>query len=395
MRSEAEVVVVGGGVHGASAAYHLARDGRQVVLVEKAAVGAGASGQSGGIVRCHYSNETMVRLAHRAAQRWPELEAELGAPVGYVRNGTIVTVTAEDADNMRRIVRMQQRVGVDTDLISPAEVRRWIPDFNPDGLALAAYEAQGGYADPYATAAAFARKARDLGAEVLTGVEVTGIEMEGGAVRAVTTTRGTIRTPLVVNCAGAWAPRIARMVGVDLPVRPSLLEMAAFNPRHPGWTATSPTWLDLSTMTYCRPDSAGCMLAGGGQAENVAMETREPDPDGHHPRPSDRFEAELYENLTLRCPWAEGMRRVRSWSGVDGASPDYHLIFGPVPGVRGYLQVVGGSGNSFKLCPATGEAVAEVVATGRATWLDLDAFSLARFAENRPFRGGYRMHIIG
>lgn len=89
------------------------------------------------------------------------------------------------------------------------------------------------------------------------------------------------------------------------------------------------------------------------------------------------------------------MSRVRSWSGPDGNSPDFHLIFGPVPGVRGYLQIVGGSGNSFKLSPVTGEAIAEFATTGRCSFLDVDAFSIMRFAENRPFRGGYHMHIIG
>ncbi len=395
MIREAEVVVIGGGVHGTSAAYHLARAGKQVVLVERETIGSGASGQSGGIIRCHYSNETMVRLAHRAAVRWPGLADELGHPVDYVRNGMVVNVAEEDADNMRRIVEMQQRVGVDTRVVAPDEVRRWIPEFRADGLALATYEAQAGYADPYSTAVAFARKARELGAQVLTGTTVTGIELDGTAVRAVVTDKGAIRTPVVVNCAGAWADRIARMVGVEIPVRPGLLQMVAFNPRYPGWTGTSPTWTDMTTMTYCRPDTAGLMLAGGGLSENEALETEDLDPDSYPSRPPDMFEAEIYENLTRRCPWAEDMRRVRSWAGPDGNSPDYHLIFGPVPGIRGYLQVVGGSGNSFKLSPATGEAVAEYVTTGTCTYLDLEAFSLARFEKDRPFRGGYRMHIVG
>lgn len=395
MLSPADVVVIGGGVHGASAAYHLAREKLQVVLVEKNAIGAGASGQSGGIIRCHYSNEVMVRLAHRAARRWPELEAELGAPVGYVPNGAVVAAAPEDADTMRALVEMQQRIGVAVEPVDPGEVRRWIPEFQADGVGLAAYEAQAGYADPYAAATAFARKARELGAEVLTGVTVTGIELDGATVRGVRTDRGLIRTPLVVNCAGAWAPRIAMMVGVRLPVRPALLQMVAVNPRYPGWTRTSPTWLDLTTMTYCRPDAAGNMLAGGGLSENADMEAHEPDPDGHPPRPSDRFEAEIYENLVRRCPWAEGARRVRSWSGVDGSSPDFHLIFGRAPALRGYLQVAGGSGNSFKLSPATGEAVAEYARTGKCTYLDPEAFGVGRFSAGRPFRGRYRMHIIG
>ncbi len=393
MISAADVVVIGGGVHGASAAYHLARAGKSVALIEKRTIGSGSSGASGGIVRSHYSTESMVRLAHRAATRWPGLAEELGHPVDYVRNGLVVAVDADDAPVMEQVVAMQRGVGVDTQIVKPSEISRWIPDFNTEGVALAAYEAQAGYADPYSTAGAFARRARELGAEVYQETTVTAID-EGTGTRRVITDRGSIRTPLVVNCAGAWAGSIARMVGVELPVQPGLLQMTAFDPRDARWHRGSPTWLDLTTMTYCRPDAAGYMLAGGGLAENAVIGTEAIDPDAYPARPPVEFEAEIGENLTRRCPWAN-LTRVRSWAGPDGNSPDFHLIAGPVPGVQGYLQVVGGSGNSFKLSPATGEAVAEYVTTGACTYLDLHAFSITRFAEGRPFRGRYKMHIIG
>jgi len=393
MVPEADVVVIGGGVHGASAAYHLARAGKSVALIEKRTIGSGSSGASGGIIRSHYSTEPMIRLAHRAATRWPALAEELGRPVDYVRNGLVVVVDADDAPIMEEVVGTQRRVGVDTGTIVPAEISRWIPDFDTEGVALAAYERQAGYADPYSTAVAFAQRARELGAEIYQETTVTGIE-DGPTARRVVTGGGSIRTPLVVNCAGAWAPSIARMVGVELPVRPGLLQMTAFDPRDARWHRASPTWLDLTTMTYCRPDAAGYMLAGGGKAENAVIDTEVVDPDAYPSRPPVEFEAEIGENLTRRCPWA-ALTRVRSWAGPDGNSPDFHLIVGPVPGVPGYFQVVGGSGNSFKLSPATGEAVAEWVTTGTCTYLDLEAFSITRFAEGRPFRGKYKMHIIG
>jgi sarcosine oxidase subunit beta len=395
MINEAEVMVIGGGVHGASAAYHLAKAGRQVILVEKGTIGSGSSGASGGIIRSHYSTEPMVRLAHRAARLWPHLEIELGHPVDFVRNGLIVAVSEADAESMTRFVRMQQRVGVETDLIQPEAISRLIPEFEPDGLALAAYEAQAGYADPYSTAVAFASKAQELGAQICTQTTVTAIAANGPGDRCVVTDHGSVRTPLIVNCAGAWASRIAGMLGVDLPVRPGYLQMVAFNPHYPHWGQHSPTWLDMCTMTYCRPDAAGLMLAGGGLSENTVLEGQAIDPDAYPSRPPVIFEAEIHDNLIRRCPWGQRMSRVRSWSGPDGNSPDFHLLFGAVPGVDGYLQVVGGSGNSFKLAPATGEAIAEYVTTGRCTHLDLQAFSITRFAENRPFRGGYQMHIIG
>ena len=393
MLREADVVVIGGGVHGASAAYHLARAGKSVALLEKRTIGSGSSGASGGIIRSHYSTKSMIGLAHRAATRWPGLAEELGHPVDYVRNGLVVAVDADDAPVMEQVVKIQRQIGVDTGTVAPQEISRWIPDFNTDGLALAAYEGQAGYADPYSSAVAFAKRAQELGAEVYQETVVLAIE-DSGATRQVITDRGVIRTPLVVNCAGAWAASVARMVGVDLPVQPGLLRMTAFDPRDTRWQRGSPTWLDLTTMTYCRPDAAGYMLAGGGRAENAVIDTEVIDPDAYPSRPPLEFEAEIGENLTRRCPCAN-LTRVRSWAGPDGNSPDFHLIVGPVPGVRGYFQVVGGSGNSFKLSPATGEAVAEYVTMGTCTYLDLHAFSITRFAEGRPFRGRYKMHIIG
>ena len=342
MLNHAEIVVVGGGVHGASAAYFLARAGKHVVLVEKRSVGAGSSGASGGIIRCHYSNQVMVRLAHRAALMWPSLEEDLGRPVDYVQNGMIVAVPPEDAKRLQDNVRMQRRLGVETAIVAVEEIRSRIPGFRTEGLALAAYEAEAGYADPYAAAAAFTHKARELGAEVLTRTTVTGIEMDGMRVRGVVTDRGRIGAPLVVNCAGPWAARLARMVGIELPVRVGLLQMTAGNPRFSGWTRTSPTWVDVTTMTYCRPDASGLMLAGGGRTENSDLAAQELDPDGYPSRPPMQFEVEIHDNLVRRCPWAMQMSRVRSWTGPDGISPDFHLIFGPVPSVQGYLQVVGG-----------------------------------------------------
>lgn len=396
MIAEAEAVVIGGGVHGASAAYHLSRAGMQVVLLEKRTIASASSGASGGIIRCHYSNPAMVRLAHRAAERWPGLAAELGAPVDYVNNGLIVGVAgAADAAHLERTVRMQQRAGVATRVITPEEVRQWIPEFASDGLSLAAYEAEAGYADPYAASMAFAAAARSLGAQVMTETTLTGITVTGSRVTGVETDQGPIRAGLVVNCAGAWAAGVAAMAGVRLPVTAGLLQMVAFQPRYHGWTGRSPTWLDLSTMTYCRPDASGAMLAGGGVAENTAIDVTEVDPDAAAPRPPVEFEAEIHENVVRRCPWAARASRLRAWSGPDGNSPDFHLIFGPAPGLSGYLQIVGGSGNSFKLAPATGEALAEYVATGASTYLDVHAFSITRFEDGRPFRGGYQMHIIG
>src|SRR5206468_2982138 len=136
----------------------------------------------------------------------------------------------------------------------------------------------------------FTGKARELGAEVVTGTTVTGIEMNGTRVRAIVTDRGRIGTDLVINCAGPWAARVAGMAGIELPVRVGVLQMTAGNPRYSGWTRVSPTWVDVTTMTYCRPDASGLMLAGGGRTENSDLAAQALDPDRCPSRPPMLFE---------------------------------------------------------------------------------------------------------
>lgn len=395
MQKQADVVIIGAGVHGASAAYHLAKAGREVVVLEQKEIGGVASGRSGGIIRCHYSTEAMVRLALRAAQLWPGLDKQLGHPVDFVQNGLIMMVDEQDAETLKRVVAMQKRLGMNTDVISMGEAQGLVPGLNPDGLALASFERDAGYADPYTAATAFGRAARAAGATLHANTAARAIRVENGKVTAVATDEGEIKTSVVINAAGAWADRVAAMAGIDLPVTPGNLQMCGFEPNYTGWTSKTPTWVDMPKMTYARPDTGGLVLCGGGLGENESWEEEKPNPDSPPSKPTDLFEAEMAENLGERIPWIVGRPMVRSWCGLDGSSPDFHLIFGEHPQVKGFINIVGGSGNSFKLSPATGEAVTELLTTGSCTYLDQHAFSVTRFAENRPFRGMYRMHIVG
>src|SRR5690606_30941127 len=146
-----------------------------------------------GLIRCHYSNEPMIRLAHRAAVKWQDLESELGQSLGYRRNGLIVAVAPDDAGAPRRNVELQPRHGVDTELMAPEEISRYVPGFRAHGLALAAFERQAAVADPHRTATAFAARAQELGARVYTGTAVTAIRLRDGRVEGVETDRGFVR----------------------------------------------------------------------------------------------------------------------------------------------------------------------------------------------------------
>ena len=204
MIETADVIVVGAGVQGASLAFHLARRSARVLVLERGAVGAGATGRSSGFVRMHYDLESESRLAWASFpyfRDWPSL---VGAgDCGFVRTGYLQLVPPELADHLRANVAMQQHVGIDTRVVGPADVAKLVPGAMIDDVTVGAYEAESGYADPYGTAAGFLAAARAAGARVIPGCRVDSVVVDGDAVVGVDTDRGRFGSPVVVDAAGA------------------------------------------------------------------------------------------------------------------------------------------------------------------------------------------------
>lgn len=218
-----EVVIVGGGVIGVSTAYHLAKLGcRDVVVLEKNTIGSGSTGKCPGGIRQQFSTEINIKLSMESVKFFEGFEAETGYPADFRQNGYLILATSpEEIEAFRQNVALQSKLGVKVYLLSPQEAKELVPWLNVDDVPGAAFCPTDGYATPHSVVQGLAAAARRLGVHIYEETEVTGIEVEKGKMRGVLTNKGKIEAPVLVNTAGPWAGLIGKMVGLDLPIRPS------------------------------------------------------------------------------------------------------------------------------------------------------------------------------
>lgn len=380
MTRAADAVVVGGGVMGTSIAYHLARVGMdRVVLLEKKFLAAGGTGKSTAVIRMHYDNEPEARMVHAAFPVFQNWEDVVGGTCDFVSTGFLMIVRPEDTDKLRANVAMQQRVGINTRLVTADEVREIAPAFYSDDLTIAAYEPDSGYADPAATTYGFARAARERGAELHQGVTVTRVAVEGGRVTGVSTDRGRVSSPVVVLAAGAWSVNLARPLGVELPITPERHQVATLQ-RPFDVIGGHPTVIDAALGMYFRPESEHLTLVGTGAGEPGV------DPDNYNEAVDPDFVTLAARKISRRVPAMERGLFRGGWSGVYDVTPDGKPILGAV-GPEGLYVAAGFSGTGFKLSPAIGLTMAELITEGRATTVDLTPFRLSRWEEGEPLHG--------
>ncbi|MBI4787985.1 MAG: FAD-binding oxidoreductase [Chloroflexi bacterium] len=393
MVSTADVVVIGAGITGTSAAFQLARRGLKVALVEKRFLAAGSTGKSSAIIRQHYSNEITAKMALFSLRVFHNFAEVVGGDAGFVQTGFAVLVDPKDRDGLVENVAMQKRVGVNTQIVSSEELHDIDPGIAGTREIVAAYEPESGYADPAFTTTSYADAARKLGAEVYQGARVTGIEMSGGRATGVKTTAGEIATGAVVNCANAWAPEIGSMVGVALPIQASRHQVATFQRPH-SHTRAHLTAGDFINHIYYRPEGSALTLVGSidaGEAEHHI------DPDHYNESADYEFIEDAAQRIRNRYPYMEQALSKGGWSGIYGVTPDWHPIIDEAPEGSGFFVAAGFSGHGFKLGPAVGVMVADMVtrAGAPAEGLSRALFRSARFAENQLVRGKYEYSIVG
>ena len=253
MTQTADVVVVGGGVNGASITYALASRGVKVVLVEKGALASGASGRSSALVRMHYTNEWDSRLAWASFpvfKHWTEL---MGGPAVFTHTGFVNVVGPQYADNLRRNVEMLKGLGVNTTAITAAELKELQPFANVEDIGAAAYEPDSGYANPAETVEGFRRRATELGARVLQWTAVTRVIRQESRVIGVETSAGRIDAGSVIVAAGAWSRRLCTEFGLDLPARPKAIDTVAVS-RPPELAKGHMVFIDNVQGNYFRPE---------------------------------------------------------------------------------------------------------------------------------------------
>jgi sarcosine oxidase subunit beta len=392
MSETADFVIIGGGVMGASVAYHLAKQGGgQVVLLERHALCNGTTGRSGAIVRQHYSNEYTIRMARDCLIVFRHFNELIGGDCGFVTTGMIVMAGEQGAEALRANVKMQQEQGVVTQLIQPEEVSEAAPGYSGAGVALACYEPGSGVADPMATTYCFAKRARDYGATIREGVTVTQIMTEGEQVTGVHTSAGDLQAPIVMLAANVWSVALAQSIGIALPITATRHPMIAL--RRPndsgGRTGLHAVGLDLTREIYLRPEIGGITLVGS--AENVFTPS---DPDNYAQGLSEQEIAHFRTKAGGSIPALARAVPRGGWAGIYDDTPDFHPILDRLPGYDGLFCAAGFSGHGFKLSPSIGQWMAQLILTGTKPD-DMRHFVFDRFTQGREIRPRYPSGVLG
>lgn len=392
MSERADILIIGGGVMGASIAYHLTKQGLgRVLLLERQGLGTGTTGRSGAIVRQHYSNDFTIRMAKESLEIFQHFDDLIGGDCGFTTTGMVVMVNEDGAEALRANVRMQQEQGINTRLIGTNEIGDVAEGYSSEGFALACYEPDTGVADPMATTYCFACNARDHGADIREGVTVTHILAQQGKVTGVRTIDGDIQASVVVLAANVWSRRLAQAIGITLPITPtrhpmlSLRRPADFGGRR-GMHAVA---LDLTRNIYLRPDLGGVTLVGS--TDNV-LEASDPD---SYVQGLSQAEIAHFHSMAAECIPALARAVPRGgWAGIYDDTPDYHPILDHLAAIDGLYCAVGFSGHGFKLSPVIGQWMAQLILTGKKP-ADMQHFAYDRFAHGQEIQPRYPSGVLG
>ena len=379
----ADILILGAGVMGASIAFHLARrkPGRVVVL-DKDHVGRGGSGRSSALIRMHYSFPPEVQLALVSLHMFQHWQEIVGEPGDFRKTGFVRIVHPNETERLKQNVEMQRKLGVNVRLVTRQEVKELEPDWAVDDVELAAYEPDSGYGDGAGVASDFLTRARDMGVAYLPRTQATGLCVEKARVRGVATHHGEIEAPVVVAATGPWTRPMIQQAGYDLPIETEFHQVAILK-NAPDMKGGGCACIDSATATYFRSDAHDKFLVGDFYGR------RGVDPDDFPQRASDESLEELIERACRRVPKLENAEVMRGVTGVYDMTPDCRPLLGEVPGIGGLYVCAGFSGMGFKISPAIGLVMSELVLDGGAKTVDIAAFRPGRFAEGRPIKAEF------
>jgi sarcosine oxidase subunit beta len=368
-KNTAAVAIIGGGINGASAAYHLARRGcRDVVILEKDLLAQGSTGLSAGGIRQQFSHPANIRLSQEAVRVFERFEEEFGVDVEFRQVGYLFLAQSENAWlKFLADVEVQRQHNVPVEVLTPEEIKARWPYLNVSDLRGGTFCPEDGYADPYMAAMGFASAARRLGVRIEEQTRVTAIRVEGGQVRGVDTTRGPIAAPVVIDVAGPWSAEVAAMAGFDLPVKPvrrQVFVSARFDPI----PKPVPMILDIDTAFYFR-----------GEGPGILMGMSDPDePPSYNLNWDYSFMEKVIEQAVHRAPILETCEINRGWGGLYDITPDDNPIIGGLPEAQGFFCAIGFSGHGFQQAPTVGRILSQLILDGH-TDFDLSPFAYDRF----------------
>ena len=370
----ANIVIVGGGVMGASIAYHLALQcQKEICLLEKEEFyGQGATGRCAGGVRYQFATEVNIRLSLASLPMLERFQDEIGQVIDYRQCGYLFLLTLpKDIRVFQHNVALQRSLGVQTEIWDCSQVRQRLPLMRLDDVLAGTYNPKDGLVDPNSVVMGYIRRSQELGVTALTGVEVTGSRTSGGRIQAIETSHGIISTPLVVNAAGPWAGVLGKMAGVDIPITPIRRQMFTTTPM-PEIPSDFPFVIDFAQSLYFHREGLGLLTGMSNPHEAPGFDQ------------SVDLEWELthLEAASARLPALESAGLASRWAGLYEVTPDAHPIYGLTP-VEGFYVCAGFSGHGFMHGPISGKLMAEIILEGQARSVDVSMLDLARFEQGR------------
>jgi sarcosine oxidase subunit beta len=369
---KAEIVIIGGGVVGASVAFHLTERGaKDVLILESQAVqGKGSTGAATGGVRAQFETDINILMSLYSIDFFKNWEFDCGyEPRGYLFFAT----TSKHFEYLRANVDKQKSLGVkEVEILPRSEIARLIPGLNCDDIVGGSFGANDGFIDPLAVMRGFTQNAVSKGARIEFDSAVRRIEVEAGRLRSVVTNESRIDCDIVVLCNGAWAQNVAATAGINLPVEP-MRRQIVWARSHSPLPKDLPMVIDIGSGFHFRP----------AKDSNDEVMFAYPDPDE---RPSfdtsidDGFVEKVRECARVRAPFLYETKVVREKCrvGLYENTPDHHAILGGC-NIQGLYFANGFSGHGVMHSPATGRSLAEIILDGKANFLDVSSLSIERF----------------
>jgi len=370
----ADIVIIGGGVMGTSIAYHLASRGMKnlIVLEKDDFFGTGATGRCAGGVRYQFSTEINIKLSLESLPMLERFKDEIGQDVNYRHCGYLLIATNEiDATAFKYNVELQNRLGVQTQLLNGDDVRRQLPMMNFNDAIAGTFHQKDGLVDPNSVVMGYVNAAQKMGVKTVTATEVTGIHVSRDKVEGVETTHGAIKTRMVINAAGPWAAQIGHMAGIHLPITPIRRQMFTTNALKEV-PQDFPFVIDFAKSLYFHLEAEGLLIGMSNQNEKI----------GFDQSVDEDFELVNLEAAIERMPLLEKASRASHWAGLYEVTPDAHPIYGKT-NVDGFLVCAGFSGHGFMHGPISGKLMSELILDGGFSSVDVSMLDLARFNEGR------------
>lgn len=387
MKTSAEVVIIGGGINGCTIAYNLSKENIDAVLLEKGSIANGATGRCGGMIWSNQSGVELSKVAISSGERFAELEQELDADLEYELADALTLALPGEEEDFRKAIGLQKSLGVSIEWLEPDEIRKIAPYIDVDNIPVA-----GGYrvfdhtanasVNPFYAVEALAANARRLGAEIYTYTEVIGIKVENGKIESVLTTRGEIKTHIVVDAAGGWSSDVAQMVGIKIPTMPYPHSAAAL--------ITEPLeplpYFPESSEIWGRQTQSGQIIAG--RADYIAPETAPPTEEpGYNTEASLDYIQHVSEIMQGYIPRLSNVNILRHWGGFYDVTPDALPILGEVDELEGLILACGCSAHGFCFSQAMGKFVTDLIVKREKSNI-MGSFNLRRFKrEYREYPG--------